>query len=1225
MDDTSLSFTQEQLDAIEYNYSGGPLLVSAAAGSGKTMVLVERLICHLEKDETVNIDDFLIITYTRAAAADIRDKIQTKLLERIGSYPGNRNFRRQLFLSKTASIGTIHTYCSEILRENAYKCSLPHDFRILDENESFLIMTEVAEKVITKAYENIKDNKNFVNLLDTVSEGRDDKQLSIVLLDIYRKLQSTPNPAAWIAKGLENLRLDDISDLSETGCGKYVLQKLYETVTYCKEEILNIKEKMSKSPDFESMYADSINDIVNYICTLLTGLDGKAWDEARNNCDFERVKTKFTKILKGFNKSEELIETRNRIIKNLKYCDEELKNSSAEHLKEMVLVNLAISELLQLVLLFSAEYSAEKFRKGVVDFSDLEHFTLSLLTDENSDDKKSSLAHSLSKRYKEILVDEYQDVNEVQELIFNKLLCNDKKLFMVGDVKQSIYRFRLADPTIFLGKLAAFTMFDKNNLNNGKIGTTIHLSNNFRSTPGILDTVNIVFRNIMSTGFGEMDYTKEDELRSPVQTQKQGKKGKQGIQGNCESETTPSVAVEIDVIDMNTLDSDTDEESPAAILLEANYVAEKIYQLKANEVQIPEKKNGITTGTRNIEYSDIVILLRSVKGKATKFASALTARGIRVELPGSDGFFETVEVTTALAMLSVIDNPLQDVPLVTILAGPLYNFTSDELVAIREKSKNVDFYDALVNSADNDTWSDEISVKCRKILDELTELRELKADMPSDRFIWHVYNKTGLLGVVGAMKDGNKRLENLLTLVECARKYEENGYKGLYGFLSYIFDLRDNGKEPASEFGDFENNRGNMPKSNTVRIISIHKSKGLEFPVVFLANAGGKFNFSDNRSNVVFHKDIGIGSMLTEKARRIKYSTLARDTIRSKLKDETLSEELRILYVAMTRAEEKLIITGTHRFLENFKKKVSSLPNGKIHSQVMMSFQNPLEWILAGIRENSDINVKYIPASDIPGTKSFEKVQLTNYPEDAELFEFEDYKFTDYLYPYQNLIDIRSKITVTAKSKQENPDLEAGEPLFLRNSSSEIALSQPPAFIKERAKFTAAELGSLMHTVVQYLDYNTGSDDNSVEHELDRLLYDNFITEEEREVIDTNKIKRFLDSDIVKRIRASNNVRREFRFSILCEIGETIANSSVDKQLLQGVIDCFFEENGEYVVVDFKTDKVTDITIHEKARQYSPQLAEYSGALERIIKGCKIHEKVLYFFDMEGAEEYKLV
>ena len=1269
------NLTPQQEAAIKHR--GGPLLVSAAAGSGKTKVLVERLLDRVNSGD--DIDEFLVITYTRAAAAELKDRILEEIHTRLEETPENKNLRRQSLLCRGASIDTIHGFCTDVLQENAHMVSLPPDFRVADESESDIIKSEILKDVLDSAYETIETSGDFRALIDMMAGGRDDRRIVTITLDLHAKLQSNPDPQAWAEQQIQQLAMDGVTDISETAWGARLMEKARRKMQFWGGEMIRLREEMRAYPEFENKYGVSVDESIIGINAFTATLDGEGgWDEAvrASAIDFPNAKP-----VSGY---EELKDKRKRYIAAIKKCAESFDCSSEEHIEDMWAIAPAATALLRLVIEFDRAYSEEKRRRGVADFSDLEHLALSLLID-GATSKRTSLARAISGRFKEIMIDEYQDVNAVQEYIFNAVSQESGNIFMVGDVKQSIYRFRLADPTIFLEKLKRFKAFSSNgevcgngdgsssngSSDNGSsgssdgnvgIGRKILLTKNFRSRAGILDAVNFIFSNIMSADFGEIEYA-ESEWLVPGRDE-----------ADIGADACPDPAVEMDVIDMSGATGDEDDENPVREQIEARHIARRISELIHSGYPIPDGEGGM----RRVEYSDIVILLRSVKNKAWRYAAALAEQGIPVDLPGGEGFFETVEIQAALSLLFVIDNPMQDIALASALRGPVYGFTADELAEIRTASRGTDYYRAIVKAAES-------SIRCKEFLEELEAFRSVMPDMPADRFIWHVYNKTGLLGRVGALNGGNRRRSNLILLTEYARRFEQNGYKGLFGFLTYIRGLRERGAELSQE--------AISPVSDCVRVMSIHKSKGLEFPVVILADTSKRFNNRDSQQPLVVHPKLGVGATRTDTARRIEYPTIARLAVQSALTSEMMAEELRVLYVAMTRAREKLIITATFADAAKELEKLGKLSGGQIPPQVLEDTKSMSGWILLPIlgaansppssSRESESNGNAPVGATVPVARPSDTgtshIMLRVYnaeatenrtpqpprhsgpdpephaagaasprhsgpdpephaanaasPEDVELLR----KRFSFTYPFSLAPELPSKLTVTGlkgRRPDYDSDLEAvfySAPVSPSQSTvvntNETTMTdsptfrfafQRPEFITKKERLTAAERGTALHIAMQYIDFQKCVDTEGVIDELQRLKTTGLLTEEQHAVVEPQKITRFFESDIGKRVLNAGKTTREFKFSLLYPAERFFEGGGEDEVLLQGVIDCFFEEQDELTVIDFKTDRVTLTDVGEKVKSYTPQLAAYAEALERIT-GKPVKERIIYFFALDES------
>ena len=1190
-----MNFTKDQQQAIDARNTN--ILVAAAAGSGKTKVLVERLLDHVADGDSV--DEFLVITYTRAAAFELREKILDEITARLATDLENRHLRKQLLRCYGAPIGTIHSFCADILRENAGAAGLAPDFRVADEGESALIRVEVLDGVLDKAYETVETCAGFRALVDLMSAGYDDTRLVSTALDLYAKLQSSPNQADWATEQARRFAAPGVTDASGTPWGKELINNVRDTAEFHLGELLRAREEMREFEDFNKAYGASFDVVICGIEAFLDALDA-GWDSARVAAaiDFPRPKP-----VSGY---ESFKDIRKRCKSAMEKCAAVFECSSEELFSDMAAVSPAVTALLDLVMDFDRAYLAEKRRRGLVDFSDLEHLTLRLLRDGKTGEL-TGLAHDIAARYKEIMVDEYQDVNAVQELIIGAVIKGN--MFMVGDVKQSIYRFRLADPSIFLSKYKSFG--DVGDTPAGA-GASVLLSKNFRSRAGILASVNFVFENIMSVKFGEMDYTEREKL----------------LPGRGDTESADS-AIELNIIDMKSLASDDDEESPQKIQAEARFIAGRIAAIVNGEFTIPDGQGG----ERRVEYSDIVILLRSVRDKAGQYAAALTETGIPVERPSDEGFFKTLEISAALSILQVIDNPMQDIPLAAAMQSPAYGFTADDLASIRAtQTEKSGFYGALVQAAQTDG---ETGAKCSAFLTELEEMRALAPDMPADKFIWHVYNQTGLLGSVGALRGGERRRENLMTLVEYASRIERGGYRGLFGFLTYIRGLIEKGADlPLPPDGGADS-----AKLDAVRIMSIHKSKGLEFPVVILADTSKRVNNLDVLKPIVVHPELGVGPMCRDSARRIEYPTLARLAVQSRLTSELMAEELRVLYVAMTRAREKLIITMTFGDAEREIEKFAKVAQTPVSPQILRDVKSMAGWILlptltrpeaatlvggeAGKpRSGDEWDIRLVNA---PAEKGRRAVPLEIETEDvaASPYDVETLKKRfAFAYPHDAATALPSKLTVT-ELKGRQLDYEAAEEAESRAPAPAGQERDRPRFTFERPDFivkdlTPAERGTALHLAMQYIDYKKCTSDTGVADELRRIADMGFITEEQAGAVDVGKITRFFESETGRRVLRAESVQREFKFSLLYPAERFYKNGGEDKILLQGVIDCFFEEGGELTVIDFKTDYVTTDTLEEKTRQYAPQIDAYADALERMT-GLRVADRVIYFFALDAC------
>jgi ATP-dependent helicase/nuclease subunit A len=1158
----TFNFTPEQEAAI--NTSKGPILVSAGAGSGKTRVLVERLLRML--GEGGDITEYLIITYTKAAAAELKTRIMEGVNAMLADDPGNASLLRQSHLIHKANIGTIHSFCIGIIRENIHVLDLSPELRVIEESEANVLKDVVLDEIIEKRYEAIEEDEDFCALVDATSAGRDDLRLVEIIRETYEKLQCHPYPEDWMDGQLEKLeKTDPEGDVSDTVWGRIILGNAKKTAEYWKKRLTDMILDAEVHPDFLDAYGDSLRVTLQDIDGFIKAAE-TCWDAAVSAAEIEFPKAGSAK---GCDDYKEL---RNRCKKELQKLAQDLSSGSYELMRGIENVKPVIRGLFSVVKEFMERYGEEKRSRGVLDFSDQEHMAVKLLTDRETLEP-TEIARSISERFREIMVDEYQDVNAVQELIFNAVSRDGKNIFMVGDVKQSIYRFRLADPSIFLDKYERFSEEPEE----GE-GRKILLTRNFRSKKGVLDGVNFVFSNLMSGDFGEISYTEDEYLKWG---------------GTTSEDDEP--CIELDVIDFEK----EDDGSPAKDEVEAEYTAKRVLEL-----------------SKTYKYSDIAVLMRSPKDRSQIYGAALKRLGIPVAAESADDFYTATEITVMASFLSVIDNPRQDVPLISTLRSPIYGFTEDELAEIRMADRDGDFYTALTASA-------ETMEKSAAFLSELERFRDAAANLSSDALIWSIYDRTGFLATAAAMSDGAHRVENLMYLFECAKSYENAGYKGLFSFLNFFRKQMEIGKAPERESKEV---------TDGVRIMSIHKSKGLEFPAVILTGLARRFNTADTQKRMLIHPKLGVGAKLIDPEQRIEYDTVARRAVSAVIRDEMLAEELRILYVAMTRAKEKLIMTCCFGDCERRMKKLTSDTGLPVEPQVASSASSMADWVLltalcrgeAGtIRYGSPVlpyeddskwDVRLITSED--ALAEARGVEPSEEPEDvAQNTSRELRKKLDWTYPY-SVTDIPSKLTAT-ELKGRFADSEAAEDADSLSAKEDRIYIREPDFISaDERELTGAERGTALHLAMQYIRYESCTTLEEIEKELDRLETLGLLDKKQRRAVKPKKILDFFRSELGRRVLKADRLYREFKFSILVPAKIWYENGGEDEILLQGVIDCCIAEDGGLTIIDYKTDYIDEGNLNEKVEGYRHQLDAYELAMERIT-GLKVREKVLYFFSKD--------
>ena len=1181
----AFSLTEEQQAAVDNR--GGGLLVSAAAGSGKTRVLVERLLARVE--EGADVDRFLVITYTKAAAAELRSRIVQELSDRLALRPTDGHLRRQATLVYKAGISTIHAFCAQLLRECGHLLDLDPDFRLCDEGEAGILMLRALNDVLDRRYESME--ADFAQLVDTMSAGRDDARLVQIVLDIRGRVQAHPNPAAWLEEQERTFALEGISDPVQTPWGKLLLADAAGQAAYWRRRMEEARDLCERDANLLANYGDSVAQTAQALQQFVEAAS-QGWDAARALLPIPFPTVGRKKMVDDPAAVERVKVIRSACKKRLEKLEDWFADSGDDLLADLRTVYPAMRGLFALVRDFEEAYAAEKARRGLVDFSDLEHMAVRLLVGE--DGQPTELARQWSTRYDEIMVDEYQDTNEVQNAIFSALSKDGTNLFMVGDVKQSIYRFRLADPTIFLGKYRSFKPYTE--AGEGEERRVI-LSRNFRSRPEVLEGCNDLFRAVMSVPFGEMEYSDD-----------------QALYPGAPFQPDSTYCVELDALD-GDIDGEEGAEKVSRDLLEARFAAHRIRDLLDQNFPVSDGEGG----TRPVRPSDIVILLRSPNTVLRHYARALGERDILWEAEGGGDFFGSTEISVALSLLQIVDNPRQDVPLISVLRSPVYGFSADRLAQIRAASPDTDFYAALAADDGEDS---------KAFLAELDDLRFGSGDMSSHQLLWHIYDRTNLLGIFGAMEEGETRQGNLLALAELARQFEGAGHKGLFRFLTYLTRLRENGNTlmpptPGRTGGG-------------VRIMSIHKSKGLEFPVVLLCGLARRLNREDMSRPILFHPKLGVGPKGLDVERGIEYPTLARMAVARQLEREMMAEELRLLYVAMTRAKEKLILsvalTGGGKDLE----KLAGDAGDPVDPQVLLACQSVGQWVLlhalcrpeagalrrAAGQDEVVLDTSFGPAWDIRFVDGTPLAQMPPHRWTAPQREQEEEEggedLTDLLrwtYPHEAEVAIPSKLTAT-QLKGRALDEEAAEEA--PRPARPLSFGRP-RFAAEEMGLTAAQQGTALHQVLQYIDFERSETVEGVRAEIARLVEQQYITPQQGEAVDPAPIAAFFRSDLGQELLSSVSLRREFKFSILEPASRYYPQEGEGEQVLfQGVVDCYYETLEGITVVDFKTDRVTKRTVAERAEHYRPQLEAYSRALAEIT-GKQVIRRVLWFFALNQS------
>ena len=1137
--------TPSQTQAIRSR--GSAVLISAGAGSGKTKVLTERLLAWLRDEEhPADLDSFLIITFTRAAAGELRGRIMEELSAALAADPGNRHLRRQSALCRRAQIGTIHSFCAALLRENSHLAGLSPDFKIADEDRAEAMRAAALERTLERCYEKPEAIPGFLLLADTVGAGRDDSRLAALVLSLHSRMQCHARPEDWAREQVELLRRP-AADAGETPWGQELLARAQLRARYWSGEMDRCLRAVGTNEAVFSAYGESFAATADAIRELERCL-ALGWDRARACFPIPFPKLKSLRKSPDPELSEHVKARRGACKKAMEALETLLDGDSEGLLRDMARTEPAMSALLQLVLSFDREYSQDKRRAGLVDYADLEHKTARLLT--GPDGEPTELAAQVSRRYTEIMVDEYQDVSQVQDTIFRAVSREGKNLFLVGDVKQSIYRFRLADPGIFTEKYRAFRPAETAAPGEAK---RILLRENFRSRREVLDAANAVFSRCMSRALGELDYDEDAALRY----------------GSLDY----SGSVPVPELTLLSLEKDEgEEEAPDKQALEAAFVAGQIRRLMAEGILVNDRE-----GPRPLDWGDIAILLRSANSVGPIYRRELIRQGIPVGFGQGDGFFRSIEISTVLSMLAVLDNPHQDIPLIAVLRSPALGFDADSLAAIRAAAPKADFYTALT------LWSRE-HAQGRDFLEKLERLRAIAPDLRASELVELLLEELDLLALCSAMRDGSQRRARLMELSELSERFEKTGYRGLHRFVLWLRKLAEKGQEPSL----------GAENASAVHILSIHKSKGLEFPVVFLADLSHSFNRRDLQRRVLIHPELGLGPKVTDLKRRVEYTGLARSAVSLRLEREMLSEELRLLYVGMTRARERLFLSAVSKDPQALQEKAVGMADTPISPVLLARAQNPALWLLAAAMADGQQHLKVSIA--VPETPEEREAQLLTAAPDPEAEEALRRNLA-FVYPHREAEALPSKVTATELKGHSEQDEDAlslaprtARPFRLPDLSGARPLS-------------ATEKGTATHLVLQVMDFG----------KTERLRQEGFLSEREAGAVDAAAIGRLFASPLGKRMLTAPRMEREFHFSLLCEAGDFFPGAQGEQVLLQGVVDCFLEDADGITVIDYKTDRVKNRAEAEaRAKAYTGQLRAYAGALERICRK-PVKECLLYF------------
>lgn len=1259
-----MAWTEAQKKVIDTRNKN--LLVSAAAGSGKTAVLVERIICMIsEGEKPLDIDQLLVVTFTNAAATEMRERIGKALEAKLRAEPENAHLQKQLSLLQSAQITTIHSFCLYILRNYFHRIDLDPSFKIAEESEITLMKSDVIGDILERWYE--EGREDFHAFVESYSYSKSDLPIEDLILQLYNFSMSDPWPKAWIARMRGKFDINSVSELCESSWMK-------ELVIYIDTVIGDLLNKNRKALDIcggaggPSAYEAALLSDRSTLMGLKNAASYEEYAKRFSAISFERLSSKREEGVLPVLK-EQVKGLREEVKKGLKdLCEQYFFQTPEEMLADHVAAGKILQVLFDLVLDFMDEFAGKKEEKNLIDFGDLEHFALKILIDEQATIEQGRIvpteaARELSEQFEEILIDEYQDSNMVQETILCSISREDlgrPNRFMVGDVKQSIYKFRLAMPEIFMEKYDTYSCEEEDQDGAVNYYQRIDLDRNFRSRQSVLDYVNSIFEQLMQQSVGGILYDEAAALKygglyDQVQEPEEGRKASRIAQdvellltteaSVAEALTTEALTTEASATESSSTEGKNEEKSSERSVQAPEETAEDeeeaVYTKKELEAraiaqrikELTDPESGMLVfdqrdkSYRPAAYRDIVILLRSMAGWSEVFVNTLMQEGIPAYADTGTGYFQTLEIMTVLNMLRIIDNPRQDIPLAGVLYSPMVGMTTSELAFIRATDRNVGLYTALLNFAETEERSISEETLLRKAVSFLEQLKEFRAmvnHVPIHELLQIVLERTGYCHYVSTMPGGDKRKANLDMLLSQALRFEKSSYSGLFHFIRYIEKLH----KYEVDFGEASTSG---EQEDTVRIMSIHKSKGLEFPIVFVAGMSKQFNMQDLRSSIVLHSQLGVGPEYIDSEQRTKAPTLLKKVIQKEVQIESLGEELRVLYVAMTRAREKLILSGYLKSPEEMKQKEFSFFE-------LLSAKSYLDWVLPAMLNRIGVAGDRMSIT-VRSKEELLRQELTKqlflYKDKEELLAINPEKVYDnkareeiktrfnYIYPHQYSTGIKVKMTVSELKKLgQNQDEELSHKLYQTEPAErKVTL---PIFLRETEEVTTGtDRGTLYHRVLELLDLIRVNSREELQLELNRLVSSNRLYEDDIKKLKQDYIYNFATSKIAERMRKAQMaglLHKEQQFVMGIHASEVMKETDSDELILiQGIIDVYFEEEDGLVLMDYKSDLVSEE--EELIRRYRVQLNYYKRALEQMLNR-RVKEMIIYSLPL--AKEIRL-
>ncbi len=1152
------NWTEAQQNAI--NASGSNILVSAAAGSGKTAVLVERVVKKItDYQNPVDVDKLLIVTFTNAAAAEMKNRILKSLNAIISERPNDTNAIRQMSLLPNAKICTIDSFCINLVRENFFKLDISQDFKILDNSEQLLVEQNAADEIIESFYE--ENREEFKSLVELLSTTKNDDDLAKAIKRVNQYLMSQPFPMDWLDEVIDYYNPD--IDIENSVWKDYVFDEVKHNILFFKDIVKSSISALSPDDEMYDKYQELLNSdlaLAEYIESKLSS----TWDDLKAACDNASFAS-MPRAKKGYvSESKDIIFSNRDICKKIVNDDVQplLCATGEEYKADCTVLYPILKTLSSAIKLYNKKMLEIKKDMNAYSFSDIEHFAINLLFyKEGNVVCRTELAEDYENTFDEILVDEYQDTNTAQDMLF-EMLSNGSNRFMVGDVKQSIYRFRLAMPQIFNKKKDSFDNFSPES---DSVNQKIILDKNFRSRSGICSYTNFMFSLLMSRRIGELDYNKEEYLNCGADYQ---------------NNEIPSAQIKI----IETPQGENADEYEAHQM--ANFIVNKI-----------NSKEQIKDGDsyRNIRYSDIAVLFRTTKNRMPVFSKVFSEYGIPVISNNKTNLFENNEISILVSFLRVIDNPIQDIPLLATLMSVFYGYSADDIARAKVKYNAPNLYSSICN--DKEHFCD--------FINDLEKYRKYASSMTVESFLRQLISDTSFLAVISAMGNCEQRRLNVLKFIDIAKKFDSGENVGLTSFMRYVDSI-------INSKLDFESVSVSHVGEDCVTLLSVHQSKGLEFPVCIFAGTSHKYNTEDLKDLVQLHPQMGIGFKVHNEKGLFRYNSVQYSCIKNMNACAGMSENLRVLYVALTRAKEQFISFISLKDPQTHCRNLSAkIIDNKINANVAKHISSDADFILLCALLHGDAKIlrEFTDKNICPVFSDFKlSVDFLNNDENPEAVDENEILFSE-----ETVKKIKEKLSFkysrcelsTYSSKRAASSLDEKEQNY------KFFAKTKPAFLNEQG-MTAAEKGTAMHAFMQYCNYENAKD--NLKKEIERLTEKGFISQQQADSLNKQKLKNLFASDFAKRMFSSEKIYREIKVSSFVPVNELEDTEYTDNVLIQGIADCVFEENGELVLVDYKTDKVK--SENELISLYKNQISFYKKAVSKTLK-MNVKEALLYSFSLD--------